>query len=183
MLGRASCKEPQLQRPVKLAVTALQTLLKCFRIQAPDTSEIALHVPRADNSAADAAANHALDNGTFTDVRLHEIVTFLHCLGQHNPQGLGLMFSFDGAARGNPGAASYGLCLWWGRFQFGSFLANGLLVQKGQRLGTSTNNCAEALGLAAVIKLSLRYLLWVTEQLSQLALHPVTRESRIHELF
>ena len=116
------------------------------------------------------------DNGSFNDVRLHEVVSFMHCLSQHNAKLLVLVLSFDVAARGNPGAASYGLCLWWGRFESGTFLAYGLLIQKGHRLGTSTNNCAEALGLAASIKLSLRYLLWVTEQLSNLALHPVTRE-------
>jgi len=56
------------------------------------------------------------------------------------------------------------------------FSAVGLLTQKVYCLGTSTNNVAEALGLAALVKLSLRFLLWVTEQLPRLALVPMTRE-------
>jgi len=47
---------------------------------------------------------------------------------------------------------------------------------KGRCLGIGTNNVAEALGLAAAVKTSLRFLFWVTEQLSKLALHPLSTE-------
>jgi len=132
-------------------------------------------VPRADNSAADAAANWAMDNHSFAEVRLQEVINFIDCLSGSGAQGLALMFSFDGAARGNPGAASYGLRAWWGRYHDGMFSAEGPLIQKGHCLGTSTNNVAEALGLAAAVISSLRFLFWVTEQLSRPALHPLTR--------
>ena len=131
---------------------------------------------RSDNSAADAAANWALDNGSFFDIRLEEVVKFLHCLSQSNAQGLGFLFSFDGAARGNPGAASYGVCGWWSCFKQDMFMPEGLMIQKGSRLGTGTNNCAEAMGIASAVKTSLRLVFWVVEQLSQLALHPLMRE-------
>ena len=176
LLGRACCKEPQLQRPLRMAHTALQTLLQCFSVRPPRAKEFAEQVPRADNSAADAAANWALDNGSFVEIRLQVVTAFINCLGSSGTQGLCLMFAFDGAARGNPGPASYGMCAWWGRFQEGAFVSEGLLIQKGSRLGTNTNNCAEALGLASAVKTSLRYLFWVAEQLSRLALHPMTRE-------
>lgn len=176
LLGRSCCKESNLQRPLKLAHTALQTLLQCFHILPPMCDELAKQVPRADNSAADAAANWALDNHSFAEVRVEEVLNFINCLSCSGAQGLALMFSFDGAARGNPGAASYGLCAWWGRFHEGMFSAEGLLIQKGHCLGIGTNNVAEALGLAAAVKTSLRFLFWVTEQLSKLALHPLSTE-------
>ena len=55
----------------------------------------------------------------------------------------------------------------WGKFCNGNFYANGLLLQKGIRLGTATNNYAEAFGLALALKLSLRWCFGVVEQLSQ----------------
>ena len=74
LLGRCCCKEPQIQRPMKLAHTALQMLLQCFSIRPPAAKDLAQQVPRASNSAADAAANWALDKGSFIDVRLPEVV-------------------------------------------------------------------------------------------------------------
>ena len=50
-------------------------------------------VPRADNCAADAAANWALDHETIADEDV------LEKLSSEGPL-LGLVFSFDGAARG-----------------------------------------------------------------------------------
>ena len=86
------------------------------------------------------------------------------------------MFSFDGASRGNPGSSSAGVCAGWGYFHTtsrGSFESRGLLVQKGIRLGTSTNNIAEAHGMAYALKICLRYYGWVIEQLAELAQHTV----------
>ena len=55
----------------------------------------------------------------------------------------------------------------------GAFESKGLLLQKGTRLGTGTNNFSEAHGLATALKTSLHYYLWVIEQTSKLALHSV----------
>ena len=84
---------------------------------------------------------------------------------------MGIVFAFDGAARGNPGAASYGICGWWGYFNTDGFFPCGLLLQRGVRLGTGTNNVAEAHALANSVKICLRYYFWIAEQLSQLAQH------------
>ncbi len=145
LLGRASTKEPGLQRSVRLGHTALKTLIQCFNVQSPDAEDLAKQVPRADNSAADAAANWALDHESFTDIRLQAAKDFLIQLSSGG-HPLGLVFSFDGAARGNPGPSSAGVCAWWGRFHMGEFLSEGLLLQKGTCLGTGTNNGAEAFG-------------------------------------
>ena len=49
----------------------------------------------------------------------HEVVNMLSALLQtcdDNVQ-IGMMFSFDGAARGNPGPSSLGHCAWWGTWE------------------------------------------------------------------
>ena len=98
---------------------------------------------------------------------------FLQCLSQSNAEGWGMLLSFDGAARGNPGAAAYGICGWWGRYEKDMFEPEGLLLQRAHRLGIGTNNGAEALGMASAIKTTLRFVFWVIQQLSHLALHPM----------
>ena len=62
------------------------------------------------------------------------------------------MVSFDGAARGNPGPAAYGVCLWWGTWHGRGFDARGLILQEGRTLGKTTNNVAEAWGLSRAVK-------------------------------
>jgi hypothetical protein len=100
--GRANTKDLVISRQVQLARTALRTLVQCFSIVPPDGAELAQHVPRSDNSAADAAANWALDHKTFMDVRVHEVQLFFnHCASQ-DVQNCGMLFSFDGASRGIP---------------------------------------------------------------------------------
>ena len=64
---------------------------------------MARQVPRSDNSAADAAANAALDNSPFMEVMLNETATFITELSRPGRDNIGLLFSFDGAARGNLG--------------------------------------------------------------------------------
>eukprot|EP00973_Karenia_brevis_P010451 1419347-Karenia_brevis.AAC.1 len=63
----------------------------------------------------------------------------------------GLLASFDGASRGNPGQAATGVCLWWGRWRQGAFESAGLLAQSSKRLGVATNNRAEAMAQAQAI--------------------------------
>ena len=76
-----------------------------------------------------------------------ETVTFLTELGKPSPENVGLLFSFDGSSRGNPGKSSSGVCAWWGHFSSTGFEAMGLLIQKkGTCQGTSTNNIYEAHG-------------------------------------
>ena len=107
------------------------------------------------------------------------VATFVTELSGAAPGNIGVLFSFDGASRGNPGRSSYGVCAWWGYFHTtcsGSFESKGLLLQKGACLGTSTNNIAEAHGMAAALKLCVRYYGWVMEQLAKLAQHTVRNE-------
>ena len=101
-------------------------------------------------------------------VLVKEVVAFLNELSQPELRSIGLLFSFDGAARGNPGPSSSGVCAWWGYFDRGAFHSKGLLVQRGTRLGTSTNNTSEAHGLASALKSCLRYFYWVVEQITEL---------------
>ena len=107
-----------------------------------------------------------------------ETVCFLSALKEAGPQSIAIVFSFDGAARGNPGKASYGVCGWWGHFKSGIFQPRGLLlhVQRGCRLATSTNNVAEAHGLASAVKVCLQYYGWVIQQSSDLAQHIMNQE-------
>ena len=76
----------------------------------PHSEEFGQQVPHSDNSAADATANHALDNGTFMEVMLAETVCFPSALQEADPPSIGILFSFDVAAHSNPGKASYGVC-------------------------------------------------------------------------
>ena len=174
LLGDASTSDPELSKFVRVAHAGLRTLTENFGIRAPGVEVLARQVPRSDNSAADAAANWALDHDSFMDVRLEDLLAFVHALGQSSSKQIGVLFSFDGAARGNPGPSSSGVCAWWGMFYGDLFESRGLLLQKGTKLGTGTNNSSEAHGLATALKTSLRWNCLVIEQLSHLALHTVS---------
>ena len=100
-------------------------------------------------------------------VHVQDVVAFLNELSRSDLGSIGLLFSFDGAARGNPGPSSSGVCAWWGYFEIGAFHSKGVLVQRGTRLWTSTNNTSEAHGLASALKYCLRYLYWVVEQITE----------------
>ena len=176
LLGRATTKDEVIFRQVQLAHTALRTLVQCFSIVPLDGAELAQQVPRSNNSAADAAANWALDHKSFMDVRVHEVQLFFnHCASQ-DVKNCGMLFSFDGASRGNPGLSSSGVCAWWGLWAHGTFQSRGLLLQRGTNLGNGSNNSAEAHGLASCFKTALRFLFWVTGHLAQLAQHSVRHE-------
>ena len=88
----------------------------------------------------------------------------LHELSGHPSLNIGFLVSFGGAAQGNLGPASSGVCIWWGDFEINSFQARGLLVQKASRLRNATNNVAEAHGLASILKTTLRFNLWPSKQ-------------------
>ena len=88
-----------------------------FHVKPFDGQQLARQVPRADNSAADAAANRALDVGTFLDVRVDEAVRFMRRLSEvPDATDIGLLFAFDGAAQSNPGPAASGVCAHGGAF-------------------------------------------------------------------
>ena len=144
------------------------TLIQCFHSSAPGIEELGQQVPRSDNSAADAAANWALDHGSYLQVYVQVVEDFLSKLSLPDVVSIGLLFSFDGAARGNPGVSSSGVCAWWGYFYSGTFKSKGLLMQRGTRLGIGTNNTSEAHGLASELKSCLRYFYWVIEQIAEL---------------
>ena len=120
----------------------------------------------SDNSAADAAANWALDHGSFMNVWATEIQAFIHQLVNSSHSEIGLVFSFDGASRGNPGPSASGVCAWWGTWHLGAFHARGTVLQKGSKLGFGTNYSAKASGLATMMKTSLRLQYWVIQQLT-----------------
>ena len=168
LLGRASAKDPQILKSIQVAQTALKTLVECFQIKPPHPEELAKQTPRADNSAADAAASWALDHGSFNDVRAASLEDFLRSLSA-GEQSLGILFAFDGAARGNPGPSSAGICAWWGHFHSGAFQADGLLLQRGACLGAGTNNSAESKAMAIAMKTTLLYYFWVIDCLTELA--------------
>ena len=65
---------------------------------------------------------------------------------------VGLLFSFEGASRGNPGQASFGVGGWWGTWSDGGFQEHGAIMWRGAELGISTNNVAEAQGMAAAVR-------------------------------
>ena len=111
---------------------------------------------------------------------MHEAASFAKCLATAACDNVGLLFSFDGAARGNPGPASTGVCAWWGFFHNGEFLSEGLVLQKGVSLGSSTNNYAEATAMTAAVKTAVRYYFWMIGQLAQQAHSPSFQESSIH---
>ena len=110
------------------------------------------------------------------DVRVHEVQLFIQHYASQDSQDSGLLFSFDGASRNNPGLSSSGVCAWWGHWAHGTFHSRGLLLQRGTYLGNSSNNSAEAHGLASSLKTALRLLFWVTEHLAQLAQHSMRHE-------
>ena len=143
---------------------------------APAGMELAQQVPRSDNAAADAAANFALDEGTFMQLRVAETAAFMNELSCSERNNVGLLFSFDGAARGNPRPASSGVCAWWGSFSQSAFHARGLIIQRGSRIGVATNNIAESHGLVQALKVCLHYHCWVTEQVSHLIGHTMRNE-------
>ena len=173
MLGNAATTVDEILRHLKLAHIALKTLIQTFAARAPLGRELAIQVPRSDNSAADAAANRALDQGSFTEIRVKQISSFLAQLCSGNGS-FGLLFAFDGAARGNPGPSSSGVCAWWGSFQADGFTSHGIILQKGCRLGCGSNTSAEAHGLSTAVKIALHYHYWLIQQLSQLTRHTET---------
>eukprot|EP00973_Karenia_brevis_P007989 1083322-Karenia_brevis.AAC.1 len=64
-MGRALLKTPDLLSALHDAHENLLRLSQDFKVRPPHMKELAQHVPRADNTAADAAANLALDAGDF----------------------------------------------------------------------------------------------------------------------
>ena len=110
------------------------------------------------------------------DIRVGEVHKFLAFIASGPAPQIGLMVSFDGASRGNPGPSASGVCAWWGSWQHGMFQECSLLLQKGASLGIGTNNTAESHGLASAFKISTRLYCWVIEQLSELAQHSVRFE-------
>ena len=176
VLGHARASDPHICRAIRLAHVALESLISSFKAQPPLGQELACHVPRGDNAAADAVANWSLDNNSFLDLCILELQSFLYFLATEHTCDVGCLFSFDGASRGNPGPSASGVCLWWGTWHHGRFTPHGLLLQKGACLGTGTNNTAESHGLVTAFKTAIRLYCWVVEQLSELARHSEREE-------
>ena len=143
--------------------------MKTFAVQSPGALDFAQQMPRKENGAADAAANRALDSGSFYEVFAPQVSAMVSELSKREAHTVGLLFSFDGAARGNPGPASSGICAWWGKYVKDEFVPHGMLLQRGLQLGSKTNNVSEAHGLATSLKTCLHLHFWVIEQISNLS--------------
>ena len=127
-LGRSRTMHADLTRPVKIAHEALRQLVQGFSARPFQHRDLVIHTPRGDNSAADAAAKRALDEGNFETCCPESIRSFCEYFLQRGAENrAGFVFSFDGASRGNPGDASHGNCAWWGLWTGGSFERKGLL--------------------------------------------------------
>jgi hypothetical protein len=166
LMGRARTDMTAIGRPIAQAHSMLHTLVQKFQVRSPRGRDLAQQVPRADNSAADAAANYALDAGGFRYIDGSEVSAFLSYLARARPfdDEVGLLWSFDGASRGNPGESSFGVCS-WGTWSDGSFCERGMLLRRGDRMGLSTNNVAEAHGMTAALREALRWHFEVLEAL------------------
>ena len=161
--GRASTCDPALVKPIRVAMEALQQAVTKFGVSCFLGRDLVAYTPCGDNSAADAAANAAVDTGSFELTMPMESQRFMECWLRGGDDQIGLLFSSDGASRGNPGPSSFGTCAWWGRWAGDRFTASGQLFQKGVVLGRRTNNYAEAHGMAAAEKSALHYLFWLAE--------------------
>ena len=131
--------------------------------------DLVVHTPRRDNAAADALANRALDHGSFQSCRSSEVEVFCGQLIEDASDTLGVVFSFDGASRGNPGEASHGNSAWWGRWSAQGFKQQGMLFEAGYQIGTKTNNFAEARRFAFAVKAAVHFQFWLVEWCSRLA--------------
>ena len=169
LLGRAATEATVMRRSLGHAQEYLLHLTRGCGLHAPHGRELAQHVYRSDNGAADAAANQALDEGNFRQVFGRETFSFLHHLMglESEREKWGLLFAFDGASRGNPGEAALGISAWWGSWADGSFNERGLLVRRGDQLGIATNNIAEAAGMATALREAVRWHFEVAEELAR----------------
>ena len=78
-------------RPLRIAHVDSLRLTRDFSWAAPSARDLAQQVPRAVNSAADAAANRALDSGDFQcfyDESLEEFLTRMFATSKYAPVGL-----------------------------------------------------------------------------------------------
>ena len=162
-LGRACTQDPKILRLLSIAQEALRQMTTSFSVKCFTKRELLIHTPRKDNAAADAAANKALDEGDFAEIWEAALDSFCEHALQSPDAELGLLFSFDGASRGNPGKASHGNCCWWGEWINGAFVTRASLFCIGRRTGRNTNNIAEAQGLAFAAKAALHFNFWFHE--------------------
>ena len=81
-LGRASAKGTSIVKLLHVAQEAIKVLLQRFSVKTYGSRELLAHTPRKDNSAADAAANRALDFGNFEDFSLEEFHNFISAFVQ-----------------------------------------------------------------------------------------------------
>ena len=117
-------------------------------------------------------ANEALDHGSFRMASSQVVLQYLQCTSVTGDEEVGLLVSFDGACRDNPGDASLGVCAWWGKWCSGSFQEEGCFLRRGVRLGIGTNNTAEAEAMAVAIREALRWHFEVTEALAEFVGRP-----------
>ena len=142
--SRAHTSCAHILTPIRATHIALLHLARFFHVKEPRAREIAQHTPRADNRAADCAANRASDTGDYREQLDDEIRRMAHmCLNLQGASDMGILVSFDGASRGNPGLAAYGVCMWWGFGAEGEFHSKGMLSSR-KRIGITTNKVAKA---------------------------------------
>ena len=93
----------------------------------------------------------------------------IDALARESGRDFMVLWAFDGASRGNPGDASFGVCAWWGEWSRNSFQQGGLIFSQGATIGKAGNNVAEAVGLNGACKGCLRFCAWISEQAARRA--------------
>ena len=79
---------------------------------------------------------------------------------------VGVLFSFDGASRGNPGKSALGQCAWWGIWSSTEFHPKEMLMQHGINIGLGTNNLAESWALAYTVQQALSWFFGICNELA-----------------
>lgn len=69
---------------------------------------------------------------------------------------VGIVFSFDGASRGNPGKPAWGCCGWRGYCSAYGVHERELLSDIGKQIGVATNIEDKVAGLSMAVRMLLR---------------------------
>ena len=121
-LGKLAVTNKAVVRSLRMAQEGLLRITRSFPVRAPSLQDFALAVPRADNSAADKAANQVLDSGGLRQIFVEESIRFLHHGGKHEDEELGLLISRPADLREHKQCKS--ICVvdvWWLENLFPSF--------------------------------------------------------------
>ena len=162
--GKAVASNAVICKHVSTAQESMRQLLMRFPIRPRWAHDFVKQVARSDNSAADSAANRALDQGSFEEFASKACSRFVQELAARPDREYGFLWSFDGASRGNPGPASFGVCAWWGVWTCEGFRPGSLIYSRGATIGSCGNNQAEAHGLSHALRGAMKICTWMLQQ-------------------